>query len=167
MFYVCRRYDGPDTVLISISFATYRREWQLGKVRPLNERKKEIKRNWWGCVWLVSDRGILLSSNENVSFTSHISCLPLLMSSTEGKKREMNSEGKKFSFCQIGEARREDDPRAKGFDTASIPLGVSPAGLALDEDYFSHIWGMAALSISHILCREEPCMLWILSCPVN
>ena len=78
---------------------------------------------------------------------------PLLMNSTE-EKRGTNSEGKKFSFCQIGEVRREDDPGAKGFDTASIPLGVRPAGLALTEDYFSTSEGWL-LYLFHTFYAEE------------
>ena len=55
---------------------------------------------------LVSDRGF--SSLLMKMFHSHL-MPPSLMNSIE-EKRETNSEGKKFSFCQIGEARREDDP---------------------------------------------------------
>lgn len=80
--------------------------------------------------------------------------MPLsLMNSIEGK-RETNGEGKKFSFCQIGEARREDDPGAKGFDTASIPLGVRPAGPALAEDYFITSEGWL-LYLFHTFYAEE------------
>ena len=64
------------------------------------------------------------------------------------------ARGKKFSFCQIGEARREDDPWAKGSDTASIPLGVRPAGPALAEDYFSTSEGWL-LYLFHTFYAEE------------
>lgn len=78
---------------------------------------------------------------------------PSMMNSIEGEG-ETNGEGKKFSFCQIGEARREADPRAKGSDTASIPLGVRPAGPALPEDYFSTSEGWL-LYLFHTFYAED------------
>lgn len=78
---------------------------------------------------------------------------PSVLDSIEGEG-ETNGEGKKFSFCQIGEARREADPRAKGSDTASIPLGARPAGPALAEDYFSTSEGRL-LYLFHTFYAED------------
>lgn len=110
----------------------------------LTAGESKRRHNLWGCHWLRSGPALSLtgwlSSLLMKMFHSHLkwtcSMPPWLMNSIE-EKRETNREGKKCSFCQIGEARRENDPWAKGSDTASIPLGVRPAGPALAEDYFS------------------------------
>ncbi len=76
MFYVCTRYDGRDTVLISISLPLGRRSdgrenWEA---REMGESEREIIFR----IVIVLVRALALSQispasfNENVSFTSQM-----------------------------------------------------------------------------------------------
>lgn len=63
--------------------------------------------------------GVSLSFNENVSFRSHVSLAD--ESDRRGKEKRMARE-RNSAFVRLAEPRREDDPGAKGSDTASIPF---------------------------------------------
>lgn len=141
------------------------------------EREEDMKKKrWrrWGFVGtslaqissgLVSDRGF--SSLLMKMFHSH---LPSLASLHDGfNRREKRNEwrGKEIPLLSDWGGKKRGWPLSQRFWHCINPFRGEACWTSSGWRLLQHIWGMAALSISHILCRGRPCMLWILSCPVN
>lgn len=114
---------------------------------------------------LVSDRGF--SSLLMKMFHSHLTSHASLTDEFNRRKKRNEWWGKEIQLLSDWGGKKRGWPLSQRFWHCINPFRGEACWTSSGWRLLQHIWGMAALSISHILCRGEPCMLWILSCPVN
>ena len=162
------RYDCPDTVLISISSCPHTAETDSwGKASSTKKRRE--KKNWQqGCHWLTSGpalslTGLLLPSNENVSFTSRISCLARYAEfnsrSRGGKKERRIVRERNSAFVRLGRGKKRGWPWSQRFWHCINPFRGRSADRRCLKITWAHLRDDCSIYFTHSMQRTALCAL--------